>query len=159
MSPDVDLWSTSLDGLPRTDYLSEDDRRRAAQFVDRRLSCSWSIGRAFMRAVLGEYLRCSPVDVALDTTPHGKPYALGSDLEFSLSRTASTAVVAVARHGPIGVDIEARAPSTDLRSVATAFCSPSELAELVSMGAPNWRAVSIGAGRARRRWSRPPASD
>jgi hypothetical protein len=82
--------------------------------------------------------------VRLSSDPHGRPRALdgqGCPWSISRSRAPGARVLALARHGRIGVDLEALLPSTALDAAADLFL-PSERAWAESLPAPlRWRAL------------------
>lgn len=78
---------------------------------------------AWLRSVLASYLDTDPLDLDVQTGPHGKPYLTGYDLQFSLSHTRGLWALAVSDR-PVGVDVEqANRPSS--RAVRRC-CSPRE---------------------------------
>jgi 4'-phosphopantetheinyl transferase len=58
------------------------------------------------RALLAAYAGGTPEELQLGRGPHGKPALAGSDLRFSLSRSASLVLFALARSRELGVDLE-----------------------------------------------------
>jgi 4'-phosphopantetheinyl transferase len=58
------------------------------------------------RALLGVYAGVAPEQLALARGAHGKPELAGSDLGFSLSKSASLVLFALARSRELGVDLE-----------------------------------------------------
>ena len=64
------------------------------------------VSRAALRLLLGERLGCGPQDVEFALGEHGKPFVSGTDLRFNLSHSGTRAVVAVAEHLELGVDVE-----------------------------------------------------
>ena len=86
--------------------LSDEERARAASFVfdiDRE---RYVRAHGFLRRRLGDFLGLSAKDVPIAVAPGGKPYVEGHEASFNLSHSGSHAVVAIARHGDIGIDLE-----------------------------------------------------
>lgn len=130
----VDLWVIALEseaapGLP--DDLDPDERAFAARL--RVGAGAWSAARAAVRRVLAGYLGVSPVDVAIEAGPNGKPrLAAGSgpDLRFNLSHSGEFALVAVRLGHEVGVDVEAIRPGVDAAAIAREHFDASELEAL-----------------------------
>jgi 4'-phosphopantetheinyl transferase len=90
--------------------LSEEERRRAAQFRRPLDAVRFVAFRGFLRAVLGEALGIAPAAVAFAVGTWGKPALAGPrplDLRFNLSHADDLSVVVLAIGREVGVDIEA----------------------------------------------------
>lgn len=62
---------------------------------------------------------------------HGKPYSTELDgLEFNVSHSGSHALIALARHLPIGIDIEGPGRARSIDDIAQRYFAPSEAAAL-----------------------------
>jgi 4'-phosphopantetheinyl transferase len=128
------VWIADLDTLDATeDFLSDDERNRAARFRfahDRRRFCA---ARTLLRRLLGDRLGLAGPAVRLGAGPWGKPFLLdpaaGSQLaphlEFNLSHSGPLAVFAVAEQ-PLGVDIERADPDLEWPALAQRFFAPEE---------------------------------
>lgn len=94
----------------------------------------WLVARASLRIVLSAYVGVSPGEIQLVYGPWGKPALEASTasqgLEFNLSKSNDSCLVAVTRIGPVGVDIESVAPVPRVRELARRFFAPSEAAVL-----------------------------
>lgn len=119
--------------------LSLEERQRAVRMhrdSDRR---RYVVGRARLRQLLAERLDTSPVHVALGYGPHGKPRLEGeqakSGWQFNLTHCGETALAAVARHTPVGVDMEVVRALDDAESLATGFFSSREIAAYQALSA------------------------
>ena len=88
----LDVWRIDL-GAPDGPAETTDQRSRAHVARD---------------IILGRYLGIGPGAIELDRQPGGKPYLTSSALQFNLSHTRGTALLAVHASRPVGVDIEAR---------------------------------------------------
>jgi 4'-phosphopantetheinyl transferase len=114
----VDLWRIEA-ARPAPEIaslraiLTPTERARADAFVFAPDQARYAVFRGALRQILGQYLNMAPERVALTVGPHGKPQLPGGTLHFNLAHSGPGAVLAVAAHGPIGVDIEA-ARSADL---------------------------------------------
>ncbi|MCY4030619.1 MAG: 4'-phosphopantetheinyl transferase superfamily protein [Hyphomicrobiales bacterium] len=93
------------------------------------------LSRGALRLLLGAYLGCSPEDVVLDAGAHGKP-ALARrqgntrDLRFNVSRSGSTALVAMTLGRDIGVDVERMRPVPKLMKIAHRYFSSEQCEQL-----------------------------
>lgn len=102
----LDLWRWDLDD-PRPDG----DRvavRRAAR--DRTV-----------RRILARYLCCSPADIVFGRSARGRPFVVSpqTPIDFNLSDSRSTVVLAVTREARVGVDIEYHRDIRDPLAIAT----------------------------------------
>ena len=65
------------------------------------------IGRISLRRLLGRTLGVEPAAVPLERGPHGRPQLTGiRDIDFNVSHTTDVALIAIARHVKVGVDVE-----------------------------------------------------
>ncbi len=130
----VHVWRVELDRAAPADALSVDERVRAARFlrdIDRERFVS---ARTALRHVLGAYLRCPAHRVAFRYAARGKP-SLDRDpapLAFNLSHSHDLALIAIARGGALGVDVE-RHRAIDVAALASTSFSVAEQRELAAM--------------------------
>jgi 4'-phosphopantetheinyl transferase len=134
-STDAWLWLADLDESTRDlaaarALLSDDERVRADRFVfdlhrDRFVMC-----RAWLRARLGEHLGRDPRAVRFEYGPAGKPALAGVGARFNVSHSDRYALLALAEHGEVGVDIERIRPMRDMEQVAERVFSAAERAAL-----------------------------
>jgi 4'-phosphopantetheinyl transferase len=90
--------------------------------------------RGFLREVLGRYVDAARVET-LRRTPLGKPYLCGSPIHFSVSHAGDRQVIAVARE-PVGADLEAMLPLSDLPAVAALSLNAVEARRLAELPEP-----------------------
>ncbi|MBB4683788.1 4'-phosphopantetheinyl transferase family protein [Amycolatopsis jiangsuensis] len=110
---DVHVWRIALarvlapgDAYGLLGGLSEDELRRAAQFVVEEERIRFLASHVALRQVLACYTGAGPRAVGL-TYDGGRPVLAGrTGLEFSLSRSGGLALVAVASGVRVGVDVE-----------------------------------------------------
>jgi 4'-phosphopantetheinyl transferase len=110
----VDVWIVSLGetGLSPdpADWLSADERARAARFTFERDRRRYSLGRGALRGILATYLRCDRDEIVFAYGETGKPRLAGADaasgLQFNASGSADMAVCAVTYGRRVGIDIE-----------------------------------------------------
>jgi 4'-phosphopantetheinyl transferase len=108
----------------RPDEIARADRFRAAVDRDSHLA-----GRAIVRAVVGGWADCAPVDVEIVAVDGERPHlaapTLGG-LSFSIAHSAGRIACAFRAGGPVGVDLEPR--------LARRVLTPRELAALDGLG-------------------------
>lgn len=112
--------------------LSAPERERAERFhfpEDRR---RYEMSTGFLRVVLGSVVGRDPGALEFSTGPWGKPYLDGGP-SFNLSHSRSWALVGVAPHGRVGVDVEDLRPLSDLDGLAASTLHPHELEEIRSL--------------------------
>lgn len=107
--------------------LSENEQRRAADFVfddDRR---RFVTGRYILRHFLAEILKVTPAEVALLTSPLGKPWICHDHpLFFNLSHSGDWVLIAFSHLDEIGVDVQIRHPAARIRRMTADFINPKE---------------------------------
>lgn len=136
----VDVHGIWLDVSPDVQdecsrVLTADELARSERFVNESLRCRWSMARAGLRKVLGEYCGTAAENLRFATGPNGKPFFADtrSDVHFNLSHSANLALVAVTGAGALGVDLEYQRPIPDWRRVARRFFSSRENEQLASL--------------------------
>jgi 4'-phosphopantetheinyl transferase len=130
----IDLWIVPLAAAPeRTDalsqFLSADERARAARFKFDRDRGRYVVGRGTLREILAFYLGTRPGEIGFAYGEHGKPMladrAASRDIEFNASGSQDLAVCAVTVGRKVGVDIEFSARPMD-EALITACLSAAE---------------------------------
>ena len=92
------------------------------------------VSRATLRIALGSVLGRPPESLEFVLSPRGKPELAGEEIAFSVSTSGDLGVVALARQGPLGVDVEQVAERSGLdRIVATRF-APVEAEAIERLG-------------------------
>lgn len=110
-SPPLDVWAVDLDPVPRpgdplTALLDDAERDRAGRFVRPADAARYRVAHGALRTILGGRLGIAPQAVAYAYGEHGKPRVAGGGLRFSLSHSATLALVAVSAEREVGVDVE-----------------------------------------------------
>lgn len=139
-APDgVDVWRVELHAdSDRVDacrrVLASDELDRASRFRGADLQRRFIVRRWARRRILCSALGVPPESLRFDVGAHGKPTlaprpggAAVYDLQFNCSASGDLALIAIARQGPIGVDLERIEPANADRSTAERFMSPGEL--------------------------------
>jgi 4'-phosphopantetheinyl transferase len=112
-----------------TSILDERERARAARFVfphDRR---RYVAAHAAVRLILSHYLDADPRTLRFEFGNHGKPRLaerVADDYTFNLTHSAARGLVAVARGGAVGIDIELHRPGVDIHALVPSVLSPAE---------------------------------
>lgn len=116
--------------------VSADERARATRLrveVDR---ARFLLRRQALRGILGAYTGVPPHELVFDVGRFGKPTwtaPLGAPgLCFSLSHSGGVALLAVAREGRLGVDVERLRPVLDVDEIARRMFSPAECQALAA---------------------------
>jgi 4'-phosphopantetheinyl transferase len=110
----VCLWSVWLDQLSPANvalfqWLSPDERKRAARFAFERDRVRFIAGRGFLRWLLATSLDIDPAGVEFAYGSTGKPSLAGRSagaVHFNLSHSEGLTVCAISREAEVGVDIE-----------------------------------------------------
>lgn len=110
------------------------------RFVDSRPQREFTLCRAALRAFLCRRLGCLNEELAFEVSEFGKPFALVQDrpvpVTFNVSHSGSHGLIAVAKEGRIGVDLEERCARRDLDGYIQTLFAPSERAELEAARGP-----------------------
>ncbi|MFY9647443.1 MAG: 4'-phosphopantetheinyl transferase superfamily protein [Terriglobales bacterium] len=139
----IDIWKVSLDepahDAAETNVLSPDEIARASRFHFEQDRLRFIRCRSALRGLLSAYLSIPAAEVLLEYQSNGKPYAAPSQnpraLQFNVSHSASTALIAVGSCCQLGVDIEKIREDVDVTSLAERFFSLTERAELRALPA------------------------
>jgi 4'-phosphopantetheinyl transferase len=123
------------DGAELIPLLDDEERARAARFVQSRNRRRFIAAHAVTRVVLGRCLQVPADGLRFRIGARGKPAISGpvTSLEYSLSHSGERALVAVTRDRALGIDIEQIRPMDTLQ-VSARFFSPMEHAALASIG-------------------------
>jgi 4'-phosphopantetheinyl transferase len=144
---EVQLWRIELDdttglldryaSLLNTAEQTRANRRSVGQVRDH-----FTIGRACLRLLLGNALAMDAHDVDITKGIHGKPEikAIGErSVSFNLAHSKDTILIALRRHGALGVDVEHIDRSADLMDVARDNFTENESNSLAAIADPQER--------------------
>jgi 4'-phosphopantetheinyl transferase len=135
----VDVWLISLTqphaaGGSFADFLSLDERDRAARFIFDKDRRPYVIAHAGLRSILSQYLKTAPGALRFVTGVNGKPSLApefaGSGLRFNLSHSHEMALLGVTQGHEIGIDIEWIKENYGFHEVAEHFFTAKEVAQL-----------------------------
>ncbi len=133
LTPDqVQVWSLNLNPSENTikrlsRWLSPDEQDRAGRFYFERDQRRFTVGRGYLRDLLGRYLNQDPVTLTFNYTPRGKPYLKSSiPIQFNVSHSNELGILAFGWTDPIGVDVEYQRDMSDWVQLADRFFSPQE---------------------------------
>lgn len=137
----VMVWRIALDPAraPHAEAvaeLSEEERARAARFATDALRNRWLHGHVATRRIVARELGVVPREIVYGAESAGKPFVAtpaGTGIEFSFSDSGDLALLAVARHGTLGVDVEVHRPLTDLEGIAERFFATEERVALFAV--------------------------
>jgi 4'-phosphopantetheinyl transferase len=112
---EVHVWNAQFDpsnalASQQTQFLSQDERDRAARFHFAKDRAHFIHARAVLRVLLGRYLDVPPERVTFRYGRAGKPELspafCDTNLQFNVSHSHGHLLVAIARNCAVGIDIE-----------------------------------------------------
>lgn len=135
----VHVWLAMLEELGPTldvlfDYLSADERERAARFHFPEHRNQYVFGRGVLRNILSRYLGTTPSALRFSYNRHGKPALSSGALHFNLAHVEGLFMYAVA-HKPVGIDVECMGRRVEHEEITARFFSSDEIALLSSLPA------------------------
>ncbi|MEO7361247.1 MAG: 4'-phosphopantetheinyl transferase superfamily protein [Gemmatimonadaceae bacterium] len=146
------VWRIPLDRSDAADehlpVLSDDERERVRRFYFPHHGRRYAIAHSALRHILAAYADVDPRALQFSTGEHGKPAFLTggvidpATMHFNLSHSGDLALLAVASHGAVGVDVEQWRSNVQHLEIAERFFSPYERDALQSL--PNEEAVLRG---------------
>jgi 4'-phosphopantetheinyl transferase len=134
----IRVWRAELDRSEAetaalAGLLAADERARADRFRFERDRRRYTVGRGFLRTLLGQTLGIAPEEIVLAYGTRGKP-ALAtpadSGLEFNLSHSNGLALLATSWGKAVGIDLEYQGKAVDFLGIANRFFNPRELAQI-----------------------------
>jgi 4'-phosphopantetheinyl transferase len=146
LEDEVHLWRVDLAAVAPAEerwkqILSEDERERAARFHFPRDREYFTATRALLRMILGSYAGCDPRQPVFRYSDKDKPSLssdCGNQVEFNVSHSGTTALLAFARGRALGVDVERIREDFDHEAIARRFFSVHEARQLAAL-APSER--------------------
>ena len=141
----VDLTSPTAEWLVAARAVPDDRAAAARHGLTRRRHQSLTV-RALARAMLSAESGIPHSAWRFVEGPHGAPVsAVTGSVERSLSFAHSAAMVAcaIARHGPIGLDVELMRPDRSILDLARAAFGPAEIGDVEKYGTPSFYSVWV----------------
>jgi 4'-phosphopantetheinyl transferase len=137
----IDVWSLGLDDRADVEsearVLSSDEMERAHRLVFARDRIRFIRCRSTLRELLAKYLGTTASDIRFEYLACGKPQMASGQsqpvLQFSVSHSASMALIAVGSQCQLGVDIEKIRWDVDTSDLAGRFFSARERASLQAL--------------------------
>lgn len=128
--------------------LSASEQTQARRFTFEDGQRRFTVARGALRRILSHYLNDPPDAHTFETGPHGKPslppppMAEGRHpLRFNVSHTNDIAVIAVAWHRELGIDIECVDRKVEMENLSKRFFSPTEAEAVLQAEAARRRDV------------------
>ena len=117
-------------------WLDEGERHRWGRYLYDGPRRRFALCRAALRAALCDQLGCSNEQLAFGTFEFGKPFAVlhgeMAAVSFNVSHSGDHGLIAYAKDGWLGVDVEERVSRNNLDGLVESALSPVEQAELAS---------------------------
>ena len=135
---EVHVWTINLNApvdelRAMQQLLSAGEKERALAFASPPLRRRHICAHASARSILALYLETQPGELQIGRENAGKPFIqhpANRGLHFNLSHSDDTALLAVSRDAPVGVDTEATRELPDWRGLASRFLSERENRQL-----------------------------
>jgi len=141
---EVHLWRVDLAAVAGAEQkwqrvLSPDERTRAARFHFAKDRQFFTATRALLRTILGSYVASDPAKLVFHYSEKEKPSLApgggdsshsGNRVQFNISHSGTTALLAFAQDRALGVDIEKIREDFDHEAVARRFFSDHEQTQL-----------------------------
>ncbi|ETO93621.1 4'-phosphopantetheinyl transferase family protein [Legionella oakridgensis] len=104
----VDIWQFSLhmEFNNSKSLLSSDEQKRAERYYFARHRRRFTIARTMLRLILARYLNLAPEQLEFTYSSHGKPALPNHHLQFNMSHSQETALLAVGKNHSLGIDLE-----------------------------------------------------
>jgi 4'-phosphopantetheinyl transferase len=137
----IHLWHLDLEKTPAgwkengLSLLSADENDRAAKF--KRGGDDYINTRIFMRRILARYTNTNPESLVFYRNPYGKPFVRYKDLQFNLSHSRQTAVLAVGTHCHLGIDVESTGERKSILNIAQHYFHADEIAQINQISDPH----------------------
>jgi len=137
-APGLAIWRCDLEQSESkiatlVQCLSAAERQRATHFGMPLLRARYVVGRARLRWVLGSALGIAPQAVMIEAGRRGRPFVRGYDVDFNVSHTQASALIGIANHGRIGVDIESGDRRVNVEGIGRKFMTVREHGELATL--------------------------
>ena len=129
----VDLTQNKEREAYAVTWLDENEQQRSNRFLFERPRREYTLCRAALRVGLCSRLGCNNSQLAFGTSKYGKPFGLVdgivAPIPFNVSHSGKYGLIAYARQGRLGVDVEERNTRINLNDLSEAVFSPDEQAD------------------------------
>jgi 4'-phosphopantetheinyl transferase len=112
---DIHVWTVDLN-LDRqqinefSQFLTSQERQRAAKFINPIHGDRWIAARGYLRQILSQYLDLTPAEIVFCYGLQGKPAVeqsnIQNNIQFNLSHSGDRSVYAISATDPVGIDLE-----------------------------------------------------
>jgi 4'-phosphopantetheinyl transferase len=112
---DIHVWTVDLNLDHHqihefSQFLTSQERQRAAKFINPIHGDRWIVARGYLRRILSQYLDLTPSEIVFNYGLQGKPAVeqsnIQNNIQFNLSHSGDRAVYAISARDPIGIDLE-----------------------------------------------------
>jgi 4'-phosphopantetheinyl transferase len=112
---DIHVWTVDLNLDHQqinefSQFLTSQERQRAAKFINPIHGDRWILARGYLRRILSQYLDLTPAEIVFSYGLQGKPAVeqsnIQNNIQFNLSHSGDRAVYAISAQDPIGIDLE-----------------------------------------------------
>lgn len=154
---EIHLWRVDLAAVGKAEekwgpILSADEHERASRFLRAQDRQYFTATRALLRTILASYVHAKPKELVFGYSDKNKPFLDSHHLdsrqsdsrhsaggvEFNVSHSGASALLAFARGRAIGVDVEQLRDNFDHEAIARRFFSEQEQHQLAAL-APSER--------------------
>ena len=138
----VDLRPNAVHEAEAVAWLSAGEQARRDRFLQVAAARRYTLCRAALRAILCGRLGCDNRELAIVSGEFGKPFALArgaaAEISFNVSHSGSHGLIALARRGRLGVDVEELGAPSELVErrldiLIDSVLTPGERADVLSM--------------------------
>jgi 4'-phosphopantetheinyl transferase len=143
LQEDVHLWRVDLSRekeRPWRGILTTDEQERANRFhfaADRR---RFTVTRALLRTILGQYLDAAPTSLRFERNEFGKPSLARTQnprgIHFNVAHSGACSLLAFGLAMQLGVDVEDLRIQRNVVGLARAICSPSQYVSFLALPEP-----------------------
>jgi len=131
------MWLTEPEERIRSfrDLLTDSERQQADRFLFDEHRHRFTVGRAQLRRILGNYIDVAPEQVDFQYTNLGKPYfaegVTDPHLEFNFTNSSDCALLAITYRTELGIDVERIREMTDMEGLARRYFAQPEIDVIV----------------------------
>jgi len=134
----IDIWAVNLPEPQHPidwyrDCLVRSEIKRANRYRIAAKRQEFVVTRGLTRRLLARFIGCQPIEVALTFGRHGKPVLEDIPLAFNVSHSHDLALIAIAKGGDIGIDVEQLRNRVSYMRLAKRFFSPAERDALLEL--------------------------